>query len=168
MANNLNPNVYRSTPTQAETRVRVFGSPQSPPPLPPPANSPPQHFQYVAGESPPVVQQPRAAPQRFGMEASARPGQQPPVLEQGVPRRYLIDNSKLQARTRSLGFRKSKRLEDLDDDDHGARWHSLVEGIDHGDGWLQVGELYLPFELNGVTVVRLEKPKEQAGPCMCQ
>ena len=34
-----------------------------------------------------------------------------------------------------------------------AEWGSCVSGVDEGDGWFKVGELYLPTELNGVSVL---------------
>ena len=50
--------------------------------------------------------------------------------------RWRVDNTELNARTEGLDYRQSKRFDDklvhpL------AKWGSIVDGIDTGDGWLQ-------------------------------
>jgi len=66
---------------------------------------------------------------------------------------YLLDNSQLQATTRGMGLRLSKNLKDLDRTTR-ALWGSTVIGTDLGDGWLRVGNCYLPTELQGVPVIK--------------
>jgi hypothetical protein len=66
---------------------------------------------------------------------------------------YLIDNSVLRAETSGLAFRLSKRVDDIDLETQGPVWGSDIDGVDCGDGWLQVGDLYLPMALHGMCVV---------------
>merc|ERR1712228_155431 len=58
---------------------------------------------------------------------------------------FMIDNTML--------FRNSRDLEDIHFDRCGAEWGSIVQGIEEGDGWLKVGEFYLPMVVQGVAVV---------------
>lgn len=58
--------------------------------------------------------------------------------------KYLVDNRVFKAITDGVGYRFTKRLEDLDPS-FTALWGSFVEGVDEGDGWLKIAEdLYLP------------------------
>jgi len=66
--------------------------------------------------------------------------------------RYLVDNSKLQANTRGLSYRLSKNNKDRDPRTV-AMWDSQVRGIDQGDGWLKVGDCFLPLMLKDVPVL---------------
>jgi len=68
---------------------------------------------------------------------------------------WLITNKDLKANTRGLAYRSSK--------DHTkvrnavAAWGSIVPGVDSGDGWLKVGEWYLPMIVDGfATIVQTE------------
>jgi len=66
---------------------------------------------------------------------------------------YLVDNSDLQANTKGLGFRLSKSMADKDGENL-ARWGSFVRGVEENeDGWLKVGNRYLPFQLKGKVVL---------------
>lgn len=65
---------------------------------------------------------------------------------------FLVDNSVLQAESHGLGYRASKELQDMVTTKT-ALWGSSVTGIDEGDGWLKVGEHFLPLELNGSRVL---------------
>eukprot|EP00443_Scrippsiella_acuminata_P070551 CAMPEP_0115501258 /NCGR_PEP_ID=MMETSP0271-20121206/68299_1 /TAXON_ID=71861 /ORGANISM="Scrippsiella trochoidea, Strain CCMP3099" /LENGTH=432 /DNA_ID=CAMNT_0002930175 /DNA_START=47 /DNA_END=1345 /DNA_ORIENTATION=+ len=68
--------------------------------------------------------------------------------------RYLVSNKQLQANTLGLGFRLSKRFDDLESgEERCAAWGSVVSGADCGDGWLRVGSRYLPETLCGVRVL---------------
>lgn len=74
---------------------------------------------------------------------------------------YKVDNTELGAHTKGLSYRFSK---DLQDKKRGrlaatdlALWGSILHGIDSHDGWVQVGERYLPVFLNGVRVVVEER-----------
>merc|ERR1719195_1578386 len=67
---------------------------------------------------------------------------------------FLIDNSKLNAQTNGVGFRFSKKLTDRDLRAV-AHWGSIVQGKDLGDGWLQVGDCFLPMRVQGIPVVKL-------------
>lgn len=64
----------------------------------------------------------------------------------------LVDNSLLQAKTQGLGYRFSKRRDDIDRTATAA-WGSTVVGSDEGDGWLRVGSKYLPMESSGKRVL---------------
>jgi len=72
----------------------------------------------------------------------------------GTGRAYLVDNSQLQAESPGLGYRCSKRMEDKDDTAF-VPWGSTVRGIDQGDGWLGVGNRYLPMRVLGLPVLTL-------------
>jgi len=74
----------------------------------------------------------------------------------------MIDNAELQHKGRALGFRHSKDLEDIHSERRGAAWGTVVHGVDEGDGWLKVEELYLPMTLNGVVVVKPVCSKDAA------
>lgn len=66
---------------------------------------------------------------------------------------YLVDNSKLKAMTIGLAYRYSKHAQDRNHDIPGPFWGTTVMGIDQGDGWLKVGEHFLPAELEGAQVL---------------
>ena len=57
-----------------------------------------------------------------------------------------------------LAYRVTKRLYDRNDDRELVRWGTTVRGVDRGDGWLRVGDHYLPMSVNGVAVVHPRKP----------
>merc|ERR1740121_133605 len=57
---------------------------------------------------------------------------------------FRADNGEVHAVTDGLAFRNSK---DIDDKDKKLqRWGSIFQGIDQGDGWIQVGTQYLPMK----------------------
>mmetsp|Transcript_64271 Transcript_64271/g.144506 ORF Transcript_64271/g.144506 Transcript_64271/m.144506 type:complete len:175 (-) Transcript_64271:203-727(-) len=65
---------------------------------------------------------------------------------------FLLDNSRLQAETSGIGFRFTKRLFDKDLGKV-AHWGTEVRGTPHEDGWLQVGECFLPMLMKGTPVM---------------
>lgn len=69
-----------------------------------------------------------------------------------VAKTYIADNSILNAATGGITYRLSKSLSDVKKG-AGLLWYSSVEGVDEGDGWIKVGEHYLPTTLNGFRVV---------------
>jgi len=71
------------------------------------------------------------------------------------PMQFLVDNSMLMANALGLGYRNSKTLDDVSSNGDIAQWGSRVHGVDLGDGWLQVGNRFLPMTVNGKTVLRL-------------
>lgn len=77
----------------------------------------------------------------------------------GEEREYVVDNSELNARTLGLNYRRGKHHEDID---HGktAEWGAVVSGLDKDDGWLKVGELFLPMTLDGTRVLSRLRPGE--------
>lgn len=84
-----------------------------------------------------------------GSGSKAKPKQQLP--------RYKIDNTYLQIQgPPGVSYRYSKSLDDKVVGKKGigpAKWGDIVEGIDEGDGWLKVGEYYLPMTYNKKPVV---------------
>mmetsp|Transcript_121985 Transcript_121985/g.215935 ORF Transcript_121985/g.215935 Transcript_121985/m.215935 type:complete len:1759 (-) Transcript_121985:56-5332(-) len=73
------------------------------------------------------------------------------VEEKPLVESFLVDNSELRSPSNGLAFRSTKN--DDDKSDELAAWGSEVQGVDIGDGWLQVGKYYLPFQLGGATVI---------------
>jgi len=71
-----------------------------------------------------------------------------------LPGRYLIANSALQAVTNGLGYRDSKDMADKSNN-MAIEWGQVVEGVDEGDGWLKVGQHFLPMTLEGERVATL-------------
>lgn len=53
---------------------------------------------------------------------------------------FLADNSRLQARTRGLGFRRQPLLADLDEELSPLPWGSVVYGVPISEEWVQVAE----------------------------
>merc|ERR1719150_2206132 len=74
---------------------------------------------------------------------------------------YLLDNSQLQSSAAYIAYRYSKNMEDKDES-RIAAYGSVVHGVDQGDGWLQVGDRYLPMVIRGVKVLILQQ-SEDAG-----
>jgi hypothetical protein len=111
---------------------------------------------------------PRDAVQCFGMpplasdlgkwaqkqvEAEYRRKREKEMKERRGEETHVIDNSVLRAETSGLAFRFSKRVDDVNLDIQAPEWGSEIDGFDCGDGWLQVGDLYLPMVLHGMCVV---------------
>lgn len=69
---------------------------------------------------------------------------------------YLLDNSQLQSSAAYIAYRFSKNMEDKDES-RIAAYGSVVNGVDQGDGWLQVGNRYLPMVIRGVKVLIIQK-----------
>mmetsp|Transcript_27948 Transcript_27948/g.80553 ORF Transcript_27948/g.80553 Transcript_27948/m.80553 type:complete len:219 (+) Transcript_27948:83-739(+) len=65
---------------------------------------------------------------------------------------FLVDNRHLQARTNGVGYRFTKRLSDRDLTAV-AHWGANVQGQDEGDGWVRIGDCFLPKMLNGHPVL---------------
>eukprot|EP00440_Ansanella_granifera_P000499 gb/GFBE01000542.1/.p1 GENE.gb/GFBE01000542.1/~~gb/GFBE01000542.1/.p1 ORF type:complete len:825 (+),score=151.56 gb/GFBE01000542.1/:1-2475(+) len=71
---------------------------------------------------------------------------------------YVVDNSQLQADAPGVAYRLSQAMDDRDEKRPVAMWGSIVSGEDTGDGWLKVGERFLPFEVQGAPVLLLRAP----------
>lgn len=69
--------------------------------------------------------------------------------------RYMIDNSILQIPNRpGVAYRYTKSETDKVKNEAGpAKWGDIVDGIDEGDGWLKVGQYYLPMTYRGIPVI---------------
>jgi len=66
---------------------------------------------------------------------------------------YLISNKELKANTRGLAYRSAKDNSKVRN--AVASWGSTVPGLDTGDGWLKVGDWFLPMVVDGnATVVQ--------------
>jgi len=74
-------------------------------------------------------------------------------LQKHLPEAFVVDNHELEVATTGLAYRKSKCVDDRDMALEGPTWGAEVEGVDEGDGWLKVGELYLPMVLEGMCVL---------------
>jgi hypothetical protein len=72
---------------------------------------------------------------------------------------YLLDNSQLHSSASYIAYRFSKNMEDKDES-RIAAYGSVVHGVDQGDGWLQVGNQYLPMVIRGVKVLILQKSED--------
>jgi len=82
------------------------------------------------------------------------------VFEVGVqeePRSYVITNRLLEdSGFPGLGYRRSKNMEDrVDQAMLPVTWGCEVQGVDEGDGWLRVGDVFLPMRYLGMPVVVL-------------
>eukprot|EP00929_Paragymnodinium_shiwhaense_P028151 TRINITY_DN16383_c0_g1_i3.p1 TRINITY_DN16383_c0_g1~~TRINITY_DN16383_c0_g1_i3.p1 ORF type:complete len:1205 (+),score=296.63 TRINITY_DN16383_c0_g1_i3:92-3706(+) len=73
---------------------------------------------------------------------------------------YVADVTRVQellGNTQGLGYRLSKSLDDRDDN-QAVAWGRSVRGVDEGDGWLRVGERFLPLTLHGEAVLDAQAP----------
>jgi hypothetical protein len=77
------------------------------------------------------------------------PGGPEPVSENA--RAYRLDNSKLQSPGGGVSYRNSKNEGDMAQD--GAPWDTVVMGEETGDGWLKIGDKYLPMTSGGVPIL---------------
>ncbi|CAE7416500.1 dnaJ [Symbiodinium pilosum] len=84
----------------------------------------------------------------------------PSKARQRTCKEYIVDNSDLQADAPGVAFRFSCRLEDRDDVRPVAQWGTIVTGEDKGDGWIQVGERFLPIEVGGKKVLLERAPSK--------
>lgn len=95
---------------------------------------------------------------------STAPRSNDPSSPKATP--YMVDNSILQIEKRpGVAYRYSKREGDKVRSEP-AKWGEIVEGVDEGDGWLKVGQFYLPMTYQGspvITPVVGDKPKGSEG-----
>eukprot|EP00927_Polykrikos_kofoidii_P065247 TRINITY_DN61029_c0_g1_i1.p1 TRINITY_DN61029_c0_g1~~TRINITY_DN61029_c0_g1_i1.p1 ORF type:complete len:954 (-),score=171.61 TRINITY_DN61029_c0_g1_i1:68-2518(-) len=66
---------------------------------------------------------------------------------------FLVDNTQLRSLHKGFSYRFSKAPMDVDKDRE-AVFGTIVRGVDEGDGWLRVGDRYLPMEVRGRVVLR--------------
>lgn len=68
---------------------------------------------------------------------------------------WVADNSRLCADSPGIGYRRTQNASDMLDDEH-LPWGEAVRGRPTGRGgaWLQVGDRFLPMELDGVPVLQ--------------
>jgi len=93
-----------------------------------------------------------------GGAAAGQPGEGGIAPESsGEERRYLIDNSILKIQgPPGVAYRYTKRKTDKVKQDVQttvAKWGEVVVGVDQGDGWLKVGQYYLPMIYEGTPVI---------------
>lgn len=73
---------------------------------------------------------------------------------------YLVDNSRLNAKSAGLGYRRSPNLDDKDGRSF-AKWGTVVHGTPVGSEWVKVEGRYLPSVVNGIPVLaRRDQPFE--------
>lgn len=77
-----------------------------------------------------------------------------------TPKRYKVIQPEEQAGTFGVAYRNSK--DNADTIQSGVEWGNVVEGVDEGDGWVRVGEHFLPIRLE--TGTQLLFPEEPAKP----
>jgi hypothetical protein len=75
---------------------------------------------------------------------------------------YLVDNSAVKGPPLGLGYRNSTNVEDTDWGEC-APWGSIVHGVDQKDGWVRVGNRFLPMQLYGITVLKLLESQEEVN-----
>ncbi|OLQ10500.1 Protein HID1 [Symbiodinium microadriaticum] len=82
---------------------------------------------------------------------------------------FLVDNSQLQANSHGVGYRASKMLEDIVPS-KSAVWGERIPGHDEGDGWIKVGDYFLPAEINGHRVLlpqsQAHRYLDECPPCV--
>jgi len=72
----------------------------------------------------------------------------------GMERRWVLDNRNLhQKGSDGLGYRTHKHWEAKAVPPRQEKWGAMVIGLDEGDGWLKVGDLYLPMTAGNVPVI---------------
>jgi len=86
----------------------------------------------------------------FGKRLDEQASEPKPEGEFGL---FRVDNSRFKAGSDGLGFRRTKDLTDMDEEAWCAVWGSHMEGHDDGNGWLQCGNRFLPFCIDGTPVL---------------
>jgi len=86
-----------------------------------------------------------------------------PVLTLMDAREYVVDNSVLQSDAPGVAYRLSRNMDHKDPREGslgGPPFGTIVTGVDLGDGWLKVGERFLPMEIDGMRVL-FERREEE-------
>jgi hypothetical protein len=65
---------------------------------------------------------------------------------------YLVVQPQINSSHKGISYRWSKKLTDRDVGHH-APYNSTVKGTDEGDGWIKVGDRYLPMQVDGKRVL---------------
>ncbi|CAK9105589.1 Chaperone protein DnaJ [Durusdinium trenchii] len=76
---------------------------------------------------------------------------------------YVVDNSQLQADAPGVAYRFSCQLDDRDERRPVAAWGSIVSGEDASEGWVRVGDRFLPMEVNECRVLVRRNPSKFRG-----
>lgn len=82
------------------------------------------------------------------------------VFLPGVEGEYLVDNRSYRATTIGLCYRFNKDLNSRNAD-RIEPWGSMVSGIADDEGWLRIGDQYLPMMLDGLPVLTLMQAAEE-------
>jgi hypothetical protein len=86
--------------------------------------------------------------------------------KRGEMQQYLVRSDLLESHVDGgLAFRRSKSLGDRDECFPGPPWGSVVAGYPSGDGWVQVGNRFLPMSINGIQVLEEYKDHQKALAC---
>jgi hypothetical protein len=72
---------------------------------------------------------------------------------------FVVDNTQLKSTTPGLTYCTSKSLDDEDEEPFEAQFGTCVSGIDEQDGWLRVGDRFLPVNSGGKTVLRKQEDR---------
>jgi len=73
---------------------------------------------------------------------------------------YVVDNTELQADAPGVAYRFSCRLDDRDEKRPVASWGTIITAEDASDGWVKVGDRFLPLEVNGCKVLLHRGPSK--------
>jgi len=76
---------------------------------------------------------------------------------------WIVSNQQLKATTRGLAYRSAKDDRKVRARNAMASWGSTVYGTNLGDGWLQVGDWYLPMTVDGSRTI-IEAPSQKPPP----
>lgn len=98
------------------------------------------------------------------LEAALR--EQETRKKSGPVREYLVDTCDLKADTVGLALRRSKSVLDREWEVCGPLWGSTIAGVDHGDGWVQVNQHFLPIELDDMVVLTPLDEVMRDGPAL--
>ena len=90
------------------------------------------------------------------MDVTGGPGGIDDWLENLCRRWVVNDNAKLQYPEAGVPYRMSMNYDDLAPNVAPAQWASVLYGNEVANGWLQVGDRYLPLAAGGHQLVRKE------------
>merc|ERR1719433_706869 len=76
-------------------------------------------------------------------------------------KKFLVDNSHLHHKGPGLLWRSGKELSSTLSKDQYVAWGTMVDGFDAGDGWVRVGNRFLPKEIRGVAVITQQEEGDE-------
>lgn len=87
------------------------------------------------------------------------------ATQEPLVKTYLVDNSLVNSTTKGLSYRLSKELQNRDGNNL-ALWGTFVRGTDEDDGWVRIGDRYLPRRVGGVAVLSIQDSANQSSDGM--